>query len=77
MKQYKFKVELGRIINGEYVTVDTKEVWEFDDDCTSANVWYDALDAFKDILQEGDFIRYFVDRTYTVKYNGDGTGTYM
>ena len=77
MKQYKFKVELGKIIDGEFVTVDTKEVWEFDDDCTNVNVWYDALDAFKDILQEGDFIRYFVDRTYIIRYNGDGTGTDM
>ena len=57
MKQYEFKVELLKKINNEYKIVETEYVYEFDDDCTNANVFYKASDLFKNKYDANDIIR--------------------
>ena len=66
----KFKVELvrlGTVISSDYVL-------EFDDECVSANVFYDALELFEYYIQDGDIIRTAVGDTL-IKYE-DGEANY-
>ena len=70
MKQQLFKIKLYEA-NSNKLKKESY-VYEFDDDCLNANLFYDAVEEFKDIIEPGDIIKYLNEE---IRYNNDGTGT--
>lgn len=64
-KQRQWDVKLLRYNNtiNKWVVIDSKKVWEFDDECYKANVFYQALNVFENEIQVNDVI--FSCDTYT------------
>jgi len=87
MKQEKFMISLSRKIDGEYKVIESKEVYEFNDECLLSNLYYQAISEFKDIIQVNDIIhtgkknensKNYPIYTYgEYRYNEDGNGTVL
>lgn len=73
----EWEVELLRKVDGGYVSINKIKVWEFDDECLEYNLWAKSVQEFKDEIIENDVIKingYHIDY---IKYNDDGTGTFI
>ena len=75
MKQCQWNVELLRKVNGQYITLEQRKVWEFDGECLDYNLWVGALKEFEKIIQVGDLIKTCGNEVCYIRYNDDGTGT--
>ena len=70
MKMKKWYVSLIREVKkGDFEPIAEGYVEEFDDECLDANLYYDALEYFKNILEDKDIIRTDGNKTIWTEYD--------
>ena len=75
MKMKKWNVKLIRKVHDDFLTIAENEAYAFDDDCLNQNLYNEACEIFKNIIEDKDIIRIDGNEVEYLEYElktGDG-----